>query len=265
MSNTLADAAKEISIPADSQNIYKRFIRTISLFSEFNSEAIDSLVKQAYLSEYKKGKILFFNGDKASTFYIVLQGWVKLFRETRDGRETTLSLFTAGEYFGRNAVLKDSAYCCSAQPLTYVTLLAISAEKIMHLAKYNGVFDSFMLKLFEDEYKDHYQRGLAMEHQAFMTSPQRVGCFMLRLCGIQQTGSITLQLPYDKSLIAAQLCMTPETFSRSLNQLKSIGVETRETQITIHNIEQLKASVCGYCSATKSECNFSDDGVKVIL
>lgn len=108
--------------------------------------------------------------------------------------------------------------------------------------------------LLEEQFHAVNQRCLEVEHLTLMSSTQRIGCFLLKLCGHKQEGSMVLELPVDKGVIAARLGMVPETFSRGLNQLAAIGVETKKNQLTIQNIEQLRAKTCRCCSALLDEC-----------
>jgi CRP-like cAMP-binding protein len=43
--------------------------------------------------------MLFVEGEPPSQFYVVLDGWVRPFRQTGDGRESVIALFARGESF----------------------------------------------------------------------------------------------------------------------------------------------------------------------
>lgn len=78
---------------------------------------------------------------------------------------------------------------------------------------------------------------------------QRIGCFMLRLCGSSDERDITLKLPYDKSLIAARLGMKSETFSRALNKLRNeTNINISGSVVTIPEIDDLSLYACTACS-----------------
>ncbi|MFT6791811.1 MAG: CRP-like cAMP-binding protein [Cellvibrionaceae bacterium] len=115
-------------------------------------------------------------------------------------------------------------------------------------------FDHFLGKFLEVELNEFNQLELHAEHLAQMTSAQRVGCFLLRLCADQQQGCRGLQFPYEKVLVAGKLGMTAETFSRSLSKLSGLGVEVKNSVVIIHKVGQLCAHICEHCSATCYEC-----------
>ena len=52
--------------------------------------------------------------------------------------------------------------------------------------------------------------------------------------------SVTLGLPYDKSLAAARLGMNPESLSRALAKLRDFSVSTSGHQVTLDDIAGLR-------------------------
>jgi CRP/FNR family transcriptional regulator, cyclic AMP receptor protein len=77
---------------------------------------------------YDKGQIVFFEGDKASFFYTLIQGSVKLsIGET--GQEVYI-VDQAGEVFGWSSLMDRSRYSASAECLEPTNLLLIEKEKL---------------------------------------------------------------------------------------------------------------------------------------
>jgi CRP-like cAMP-binding protein len=56
-------------------------------------------------------------------------------------------------------------------------------------------------------------------------------------------GTATITLPLDKSLIAARLGMQPETFSRALAKLKTVGVHSAGHDVVIKDLDALRAMI----------------------
>jgi CRP-like cAMP-binding protein len=71
---------------ADIKNIYHiNFLKKVPLFSGLDNEYIKYFLQASKVKVYDKGKLLFLHGEPADTFHIVLDGWVKLFRQTIEG------------------------------------------------------------------------------------------------------------------------------------------------------------------------------------
>jgi len=198
-------------------------------------------------------------GDKADFFYVVVSGWVKLYRDTRDGHETVIAMLTNNDIFGRCSILKKGSCPYSGQAITDVEVLMIPSSFMLHMAEQHEEFDHFLAKFLEGERIEFNQKGLEAEHLTHMPSAERVGCFLLRMCGEAKEDRVTMHFPYEKSLVAGRLGMTPETFSRSLNQLTSLGVESKNSEVVVNNMAQLRARVCEHCSATRQECALGEE------
>ena len=256
---TLLEKTPQVNTQQVCRKNYKPFLKNVSLFSDFPERALDQVLQNTIIKDYKKGHSLFLVGDTADFFYIIINGWIKLFRTTRDGHESVIAVLANGDMFGRCAVLKNGSFPYSAEVITDLRVLMIPSNFMLHMAEHHTEYDDFLNHFLEGELNEHNRKNLEAEHLVHMTSAERVGCFLLQICGNRREGSVTFQFPYEKALVAGRLGMTPETFSRSLNQLTSLGVETQNTYVTIHNIEQLQARVCEHCSATMKDCFLAEE------
>jgi hypothetical protein len=89
-----------------------------------------------------------------------------------------------------------------------------------------------------------------------LSAPQRIGCFLLRLCGGDNKKSATFNLPYDKSLIADTLGMKGATFSRALAILRQkIGANVNGVNVEIDSVQKLAEYVYGPDSGVYSGDN----------
>lgn len=67
----------------------------------------------------------------------------------------------------------------------------------------------------------------------------RLADFLLKLTP-EEGDSATIELPWDKALVAARLGMQPETLSRSLAKRRRIGVETEGSRVLIRDLAGLR-------------------------
>ncbi len=79
-----------------------------------------------------------------------------------------------------------------------------------------------------------------IEQLKAQTGPQRVADFLLELTR-SKFGACSVQLPYDKVLIAGRLGMKPESLSRAFSKLKDQGVKVHQNSAEIEDIESLRA------------------------
>jgi CRP-like cAMP-binding protein len=190
------------------------------------------------------------HGDAAGSLWLVLSGWVKLTRQTPDGKESIIGLCTEGDVFGEAALFPHANYPYTAEVVgSNVELAAIPAPTIRSLVAKEPSLSARVMSLLNERTA---QAQLKLEHMTTMSAAQRLGCFLLRLCHTQANGAKTLMIPVEKHILAAYLGMKPETLSRSQQQLKPLGILVAGHDITIGNIEKLREFVCNSCSESGS-------------
>jgi len=235
-------------------NTIRELLAAAPLFVEDGAAALDALLVQSQVIEPHKNETLFTQGGEAAFLFVVLSGWVKLFRETGDGKEAIAGLCTHGDLFGEAVLYQNAKYPFSAQAVAESIVLRIPASIIRDRINKDGGFATRLLQVVGQRLN---ALELHVEHITVMTAPQRVGCFLLKLCKGKEGRNVGIMLPYDKTLVATYLGMKLETFSRTLAQLRNIGVAVDGPQVVIEDVGKLQEYVCGSCSLDFGSCHTS--------
>jgi CRP-like cAMP-binding protein len=157
-----------------------------------------------------------------------------------------VDILNDGFSFGDSSLLEGSDYSSSAQAVEETELLEIPSAALREAVQASHRFSLNLLASFA---KRRRQKDKEIEHLTLKNAPQRIGCFLLRLCPSEASGTVTLHLPYDKMLVAARLGMQPETFSRALARLKDeTNVKTQGPSVIIPSIERMIEYTCSACS-----------------
>ncbi|MCL4678097.1 MAG: Crp/Fnr family transcriptional regulator [Alphaproteobacteria bacterium] len=219
--------------------IMSQTIKRTALFHAVDMETIDSLAKQCHQKNYTKGRDLFAMGDPADLLFIILSGWVKLYRTSKEGEEVIIHVFGPGESFAEAAVFGDGKiYPVNAQAVDDVTLIEIPRSFFTQKIEKDSRFALRMLGAIAA--RQHYLVQ-QLEQVTTRTAPQRIGAFLIRFCQKikHAPGGWAVRLPYDKSIISTRLNIKPETFSRALAKLEPYGVELQGRDIVITDMFRL--------------------------
>ncbi len=211
-------------------------VRRAPLFSGVSEKVLNELLKDARVGEYRRGQLLFVRGDPAEHFYVLLDGWVKIFLDTPAGEQTVLEVMRSGETIAEAAIFLGMAFPASAELADDARLLEIPAPQFLANLREDGDLALTMLAALSKRL--HFLIQHIEKVQTFST-PQRLGEFLLGLAD-EEEGEAALSLPYDKSLVAARLGMKPESLSRALAKLRKIGVETKGSEVRISDVERLR-------------------------
>jgi CRP/FNR family transcriptional regulator, dissimilatory nitrate respiration regulator len=232
-------------------NRISEFLRSLTFFSGLPEADMRAFLDTATVRDYKKGETLFHQGDAAEYLFVIISGWAKLSRSTAEGEEAMVALFTRGDVFAEAALFQGSVYPLSAYAAEDARVLAIPGAVLKGRAQKNPDITVRMLASLSREIQNLQRQN---EQMAIMSAPQRVSCLLLQLSSHMIGNGGTMMFPYDKSLAAARLGMTPETFSRALAQLRPYGVTTSGPEIRIESFARLTEYSCGHCTALPGEC-----------
>lgn len=228
-----------------------RFLKTSPLFAGLSADTVSVLSAAAAQKQFSKGGIVFHQGDRADRVFVVCAGWIKLSRTTAQGEESIAGLFTRGDIFGETSILDAAAYPFTAAAAEDAAVIEIPAAAFVVQAKADSaVMPRLMAVMSREMHKLHMEN----EHMALMSAPQRVGCLLLQLAAGMAADGGVISFPYDKSLAAQRLGMSPETFSRALAQLKPLGVTVKGPDITVESFSRLIVHSCTHCSAEPGAC-----------
>lgn len=232
-------------------DISARSALNLTFFAGLPESEASSLMAAATVRHYAKGEVIARDGSPADRFFVVQDGWIKLLRYTGEGEEALAGLLATGDIFGEMAVLGEAPYPFTAAAAEASTVIEIPADVIRRQAQTSP---ELFRRIVAAMAREMHKLQMENEHMALMSAPQRVGCLLLQLSAGMIGKGGTLPFPYDKSLAAQRLGMSPETFSRALAQLKPVGVTVKGAEITIDSFTGLMDFCCGHCSASPGHC-----------
>ena len=211
-------------------------VRSAPVFTGLPAPAFEALLAGATVRAVKRGELLFVQGDPVTAFFVVLDGWVKVYRLTPSGGEAIVAVFTRGQSFAEAAAFVSGRFPASGEAVTDGRLLQLHSGNLVRLIRENPDVGLAMLASTSAHLHMLVQQ---IEQLKSHTGPQRVAEFLSSLCKLQD-GSCKIGLPYDKALIAGRLGMQPESLSRAFARLKQIGVHIEQNVAHIEDIGRLR-------------------------
>jgi CRP-like cAMP-binding protein len=148
----------------------------------------------------------------------------------------------AGQSFAESVMfMKEPRYPVYAQGLEDGELLAIESAAYLDMLRESFDTCRTVMAQMTQRIQAHWDE---IESLTLQNSRYRVLHYLLKLVPAGAAGTITLKLPSRKSLIAAQLAVTPETLSRILHALNQEGlIELHDYTVRIPDIDALQGSL----------------------
>ena len=216
---------------------HERIARDSLLLSSAPENVVEALLSRAGVSSVDRGTLVFAQGDPADAIYIVLDGWVKLYRIAPSGSEAIVGIFTKGHSFGEAIALRNGTYPVYAEAVTDCALMRLDAQELLRHLRASPEIAVAMLTA---TYAHLHNLVAQIEQLKALTGPQRVAEFLLELAQ-SRFGACSVELPYDKVLIAGRLGMKPESLSRAFSKLRDQGVRIRQNSAEIDDVDELKS------------------------
>jgi CRP-like cAMP-binding protein len=205
------------------------------LFRAMGPDIVRSVIQSRAAQHFERGAQIFQQGDPANSFFFIFEGWVKLYRQREDGEEVVVTICTAGETFAEGAMFMGGRYPVSAEAVSMARIIRVDGGALRKAIEQQPQLAFDMLAAASA----HLRLLVAQIEQLKVQSvPQRIADFLLKQ-GHADAGPLTIALPYEKALIANRLGMTPESFSRGLAKLRTLGVEVERDKVRIADISKL--------------------------
>jgi CRP-like cAMP-binding protein len=216
-----------------------------------NPRTVQTLLAPASVVDLGPGDALFRQGEPAAAFFIVIEGWVKLYRITPAGDEAVLHVLTKGESFAEAVAFAGGRYPATASAVTNSRVVLIPAHHVICCIREMPDIAIAMIASTSQHLHRLVQR---VEQLSAQSGLQRVAEFLAALCP-NNSGSCTISLPYDKSLIAGRLGLKPESLSRVFAKLRLVGVDVRASDVIVSEVAQLRNLVASDRIKTRDGLN----------
>jgi len=92
----------------------RELLRTVPIFSELSDADVASLAQLLNRRKYPKDGVVFFENEEGDSFFMIVEGRIKVTILGDDGREVILSMLGPGDFFGEMALLDNEPRSASA-------------------------------------------------------------------------------------------------------------------------------------------------------
>lgn len=214
-------------------------LRSCHLFSDLDEHELHAMQQLALRNDYRKGQIVFTEGNPSRGFFLVASGAVKVFRVGPDGRERVLHVVETGESFAEAAMFMD-AYPATAEALGPSTIVSVEKNGFKQLLLRDPHLG---FKIMGTLVKSLSQMRNALTDLTLKEVPARFASYVLSL---PVAPGNPIKVTISKTTIAQMLGTTKETFSRLLARLAHHRILTyRGRLIRIQNRKRLEAIARG--------------------
>ena len=218
------------------------YFQQLPLFAGLKTNELERITSYFHEKEYKKGEYIFFEGDEEPGIYIILEGLIKLIKETTDGKTVIVRLATKGDVFGW-LVLGEN------KPTSTYTAQSLTNSKVLHISNTDFLrllseYPALAVRITCEATKMVLEAYERLKSLAAEKVEGRIASILLELArkiGKEEDGKIVIKAPITRQDLAEMTGTTVETAIRIMSKWKKEGIiNTERNKIEILDIDFLE-------------------------
>lgn len=209
-------------------------IAAIPLFQGLPGAQLEDLKAIVGEHDFRRGDIIFSEGEEATGFYVVTAGRVKIFKLSLEGKEQTLHLLGPGEPFGEVPVFAGKRFPATAEALEETRVLYFPRNAFVELIQKNPALALNMLAVLSLRL---HKFTVLVEDLSLKEVPGRLAAYLLYLSE-QQQGAASLALGISKAQLASLLGTIPETLSRIITRMTKEQIIASEGPASLRIVDR---------------------------
>mgnify|MGYP000901195220 CR=1 FL=1 len=195
-----------------------------ALFAGLSAAKLGALVGACRILEFAPHEFLYRAGEPVRDAHLLVSGTVKRAMMLSGDTEKIVELVQSSQLLGIGEVFGDAGYGASCEAMTHCIVVAIELGKLRAMVRADLDLSWRVIQAMA-----HRQYAIEFDVTAFrqgVIGTQRVLDYLVELAGGHPglAGETTVTLKTSKKMIAAQIGITAESFSRSLRLLSENGV-----------------------------------------
>jgi CRP-like cAMP-binding protein len=216
------------------------YLARIPLFEGLPPEQLEDLAMIMTDQAFRKGEIVFSEGEDADGFYVAIEGRIKVYKLSAEGKEQILHFFGPGEPFGEVPVFTGQRFPAHAEAMEESRVLFFPKESFVDLIKRNPSLALNMLGILSTRLR---RFTALIDDLSLKEVPGRLAAYLLYL-STHKKESGEIELSITKAQLASLLGTIPETLSRILGKMTAQGlIETEGRRIRILDRKTLQEIV----------------------
>jgi len=186
---------------------------------------------------FKKGEIIFNQGNHSNYIYLINKGIVKCHRIDESGKELTTALFKEDDLFGYASLLQNIPHLESATAMENCELVVIPKEELISVLNKNHKVNFDLINMLSDNIAEIKEQLLQM---AYGSVRKKTAATILQFAE-KMNKKNNESIKISRSDLASVAGIATESLIRTLSSFNKEGlIEIEGRNIKIIELEQLK-------------------------
>jgi len=210
-----------------------------SVFKNLNPEQLESVNFEKSCRLYKKGDIIYHEGNRTSGFYCISSGIIKVFKTGIEGREQIIRFVKKGDILGYRSLISKEAACSTAKVIEDAVMCFIPSEILFSLVKSNI---DFAMEIMQRTAKELGESNKFLVDMAQKNVRERLASVLIMLAEtFELDDNKILQINLTREELANIVGTATESVIRLLSEFKQDDlIDLKGRKIIIKNLDELE-------------------------
>lgn len=194
-------------------------LRTCQLCRGLSDDELGAVAEIVSLKSCPKNSVLFLEGDSAEGMFSLVEGKVRIYKASEEGKEFTIHIINPGQLFAEAAIFGDQKYPANCMALKESIVAIFPKQEFVGLLHR---YPEIALKLIASLSSFLREYNMLVENLSLREVQSRLAFFLLR--EYERIPGEVIILKMSKSDLADRLGTISETLSRNFRKLSDLGV-----------------------------------------
>ncbi len=211
------------------------------LLSSLPVESLERLARAARRRTYRRGEVVFHQGDSGDSLHLLQAGRVKVVLDAESGEEAVLAILGPGDAFGELSMIDGQPRSATIEALEPIETVSLARKDLLQVLRANPAAMERLLTALAEMVR-RADEGLA--DLIFLDLEGRLVKKLLELAadhGRSSDGAVEIELPMTQEDLAAMIGATRASVNKVLGWYEDRGaIQRRGRRIAIIDPERLR-------------------------
>lgn len=222
------------------------FLSYVPIFSMLSREVLDEIEKRGRRRTFAKDESIVLEEEKGNSFFIIIEGKVKVSQAGSDGREVVLTMLNDSDFFGEMSLIDGREISANITSMEESEIFILHRDDFLDLMKRHPEISIALLTELTHRLRTADTR---IKSLSLKDAEGKIASVLIHLAdesGKIKQGTVEIEkLPYQHDL-ANMAGTSRETVSRTLHMFAEKGLVTLSgSRLKILNYEKFKEEYAG--------------------
>lgn len=214
--------------------------RVLGVLCDLDSQSLNECNDHKTTNTYKKGQVVFYEGNEAFGLYCVFSGRVKLYKTGVDGRQQIVRIAGPGDLLGYRSLFAQEPYHATAETLEDATICCIDRNAFFPTLSKNPKLALNIIRKLAKELRAAEDLATSIAQRSVRERMAELLLMLKETYGKQTKKGFVIDLKLSREEVGEMIGITQETAIRLLSEFKKDGmIDVHEREITVLNPKAL--------------------------